>query len=121
MLFGDARGNQTVGHGFARRVHVALGETHAPLAVHGCEVHLTGGRRWQPDVTSLSNRRWAIVRRGRPLYELTSGDVFSVEVDGKLVTTRMEFAHSRLMGGEYYSADGQELRSGMRAAIGAED
>src|SRR5262245_61615954 len=65
-----------------------------------------------------SNRRCSIVRPGRAPYELTSGDVFRVEVGGKLVTTRMEFAHGRTDGGAYYSVDEYELRSGMRAAIG---
>ena len=46
-----------------------------------------------------SNRRWAIVRPGRAPYELTSGDVFRVEVDGKLLIIRMEFAHARSGGG----------------------
>lgn len=57
-----------------------------------------------------SNRRWSIVRPGRAPYELTSGDVFRIEMGGKLVTTRMEFRHVRPGGGEYYSVDGYELR-----------
>ena len=78
-----------------------------------------------------SNRRWAITRPGRAPYELTSGDVFRVEVKGRLQVTRMEYRNfgddpirhrqPRGQSGEYYSVDGFELRSGIRAAIGAED
>jgi Domain of unknown function (DUF5348) len=60
--------------------------------------------------------RWAILRIGREPFELTSGDVFRVEVDGKLQITRME----HLLGQGYYSVDGYPLRDGMRAAIGVE-
>ena len=60
--------------------------------------------------------RWAIMRPGREPFELTSGDVFRVEVDGKLQITRM----GHLSGGGYYSVDGYKLRDGMRAAIGVE-
>ena len=59
--------------------------------------------------------RWAIMRPGREPFELTSGDVFRVEVDGKLQITRME-----LWSEGYYSVDGYKLRDGMRAAIGVE-
>ena len=54
-VVGDARGDEAVRHRFAGRVHVALGETHAPLAVHGGEVHLAGCRRRQPDVARLAD------------------------------------------------------------------
>ena len=37
------------------RVHVALGQSHAPLAVHGGEVHLARGRGRQPDVACLAD------------------------------------------------------------------
>jgi Domain of unknown function (DUF5348) len=60
--------------------------------------------------------RWAILRLGREPFELTSGDVFRVEVDGKLQITRM----GHLWGEGYYSIDGFKLRDGMRAAIGVE-
>jgi hypothetical protein len=60
--------------------------------------------------------RWAILRRGREPFELTSGDVFRVEVDGKLQITRM----GHLLGEGYCSVDGYPLRDGMRAAIGVE-
>ena len=67
-----------------------------------------------------SNRRWAIVRPDHDPYVLTSGEVFRVEVDGKLALTRMAFASARRGGGEYYSVDGFELRNGLRAATGAD-
>jgi Domain of unknown function (DUF5348) len=60
--------------------------------------------------------RWAILRPGREPFELTSGDVFRVEVGGKLQITRM----GHLWGEGYYSVDGYKLRDGMRAAIGVE-
>ena len=60
--------------------------------------------------------RWAIIRPGREPFELTSGDVFRVEVDGKLQITRM----GHLWGEGCYSVDGYPLRDGMRAAIGVE-
>ena len=59
--------------------------------------------------------RWAILRLGREPFELTSGDVFRVEVDGKLQITR----RGHLWGEGYYSVDGYK-RDGMRAAIGVE-
>jgi hypothetical protein len=60
--------------------------------------------------------RWAILRAGREPFELTSGDVFRVEVDGKLRITRM----GHLWGEGHCSVDGYPLRDGMRAAIGVE-
>jgi hypothetical protein len=60
--------------------------------------------------------RWAILRTGREPFELTSGDVFRVEVDGKLQITRM----GHLWSEGYYSIEGYPLRDGMRAAIGVE-
>jgi Domain of unknown function (DUF5348) len=60
--------------------------------------------------------RWAILRAGREPFELTSGDVFRVEVDGKFQITRMR----HLWGQGCYSVDGYPLRDGMRAAIGVE-
>ena len=70
--------------------------------------------------------RWAACRPGRAPVEITSGDVFRVEVDGKMKPTRMEYRHFedpggrryRIQPGEYYSVDGYELRGGLRAAIG---
>jgi hypothetical protein len=64
--------------------------------------------------------RWAVCRPGRVPVEITSGELFRVEVDGKLEVTRMEFAHDGGRGGEYYSVDGYHLANGVRAAIGAE-
>jgi hypothetical protein len=61
--------------------------------------------------------------------EITSGEVFRIEVDGELRPTRMECRHftgpmkgRELWGqiGEYYSVDGCHLRNGARAAIGEE-
>jgi hypothetical protein len=63
--------------------------------------------------------RWAICRPDRsPILELTSGDVFRVEVAGELElrVTRMGFRHYG-RGGEYYSVDGYPLRDGLRAAF----
>jgi len=67
----------------------------------------------------LSSGRWAIIRSGYTPYEITSGDVFRVEIDGELKITRMEWAHGER--GRYYSVDGYLLREGLRAAIGAEE
>ena len=63
--------------------------------------------------------RWAVCRPGREPVEITSGELFRVEVDGAkaLRLTRME--HSRHEGG-YYSFDGYPLRDGLRAAFGEE-
>ena len=63
-----------------------------------------------------SSGRWAIVRPGREPVEITSGELFRVEVLGEegLQLTRMEHLYAE----GYYSADGYELRDGMRAAIG---
>jgi hypothetical protein len=70
-----------------------------------------------------ASRRSAICRPGRLLVEITSGELFRVAVLDKteLRLTRMESRHAPNGGGEYYSVDGYELRSGMRAAIGKED
>ena len=70
---------------------------------------------------------WAVCRPGREPVEITSGELFRVEVDGKLEPTRMEYRHFedpqgrryRVQPGEYYSVDGYDLRNGMRAAIGS--
>ena len=65
--------------------------------------------------------RWAVCRPGSAPVEITSGELFRVEVDGKLEVTRMEFAHADRGDGEYYSVDGYHLANGMRAAIGGQD
>lgn len=62
--------------------------------------------------------RWAICLSGHPPIEITSGETFRVEVDGELKPTRMEFAHGERGGGAYYSVDGYDLPSGLRAAVG---
>ena len=46
--------------------------------------------------------------------ELTSGELFHIEVDADLKLTRLEYDYDKRA---YYSIDGYELRSGMRAAI----
>ena len=61
-----------------------------------------------------SGRR-AVCRSGKSPIEIASGEVFRVEVDGKMRTTRMEFEGG---GCGYHSVDGYELRSGMRVALG---
>jgi hypothetical protein len=68
-----------------------------------------------------SRWRWEIHRPGRPPHELTSGDVFLLEVNGAIRRTAIEFRHfagrhHRGRAGEYYSTDGFPLRHGMRAA-----
>ena len=50
---------------------------------------------------------------GREPVEITSGELFRVEVNGVLRLTRME--HTPSSG--YFSIDDYELRDGMRAAI----
>lgn len=59
--------------------------------------------------------RWSIHRPGLLPLEITSGDLFRVEVNGRLKPTRMEYRHGDVPG--YYSIDGFELHNGMRAAI----
>jgi len=72
--------------------------------------------------------RWAVCRPGRDPVEITSGELFRVDVNGELKVTRMEFREflaplkgreNRGQSGEFYSADGYWLRDGLRAAIGA--
>jgi hypothetical protein len=52
-------------------------------------------------------------------WEITSGEVFRVEVEGMegLQRTRMEHAHP----GGYYAVAGFPLRDGLRAALGDTD
>ena len=69
-------------------------------------------------LTRLSNGRWGIVALGNDqAHELTSGDVFAVEIGGEMRITRMEFIHD-CDGGRYVSADDYPLRVGLRAATG---
>jgi hypothetical protein len=85
--------------------------------------HKEGVLRMQP------SGRWAVCRPGRSPVEITSGELFRIEVDGELKVTRMDFHHfngplkgRELAGqtGEYYSVNGYRLRNGARAAIGEE-
>ena len=64
--------------------------------------------------------RWAVYRPGRLPVEITSGELFRVEVEGakELQLTRMEYRHLPGGDGAYYSVDGYPLRDGLRAAIG---
>jgi hypothetical protein len=75
--------------------------------------------------------RWAVCYAERRPIEITSGDLFFVEVPGEdaLRKTRMEFRHFtgpmkgreyRGLTGEYHSIDGYWLRDGLRAAVGEE-
>jgi hypothetical protein len=60
---------------------------------------------------------WAIYRPWRPPVEITSGELFRVEVAGAkgLQLTRME---DDLIDRQYYSVDNYPLRDSLRAAIG---
>ena len=60
------------------------------------------------------SRRLTICRPGRePVVEITSGELFRVEVNGVLRVTRM--SHTPISG--YFSIDDYELRDGIRAEI----
>jgi hypothetical protein len=65
----------------------------------------------------MASGRWAVYRPGRLPVEITSGELFRVEVAGVkgLQLTRMEYDHADR---RYYSVDGYLLRDGLRAAIG---
>lgn|SRR5262245_59255584 len=54
---------------------------------------------------------------GREPLEITSGEVFMIEVAGELKQTRMEYRHLGRSKGEYYSVDGYALRDGLRAGF----
>jgi hypothetical protein len=56
-------------------------------------------------LNKMLSGRWAVCRSGKNPIEIMSGDVFRIEVDGKMRLTRMEFV------------DGYELKSGLRAAL----
>jgi hypothetical protein len=62
--------------------------------------------------------RWAVCRAGESPIEITSGELFRVEVAGELRLTRMEYRHLPGGDGAYYSVDGYPLHDGLRAAIG---
>ena len=63
----------------------------------------------------MASGRWAVCRAGREPVEITIGERFRVEFQGKLHLTRMEFRHSPQRG--YYTVDGFPLRDGLRATI----
>jgi hypothetical protein len=65
----------------------------------------------------MASCRWAVYRPGRLPVEITSGELFRVEVAGELKLTRMEYSH----GDGYYNVDCCSLYDGLRAAIGAEE
>src|SRR5215472_13233759 len=51
----------------------------------------------------MASGRWAVYRPGRLPVEITSGELFRVEVAGELKLTRMEYNHTDR---QYYSVDG---------------
>ena len=59
--------------------------------------------------------RWAVCRPGQEPVEISSGELFRVEVAGELQPTRMEFDEG------YHSIDDYPLRAGLRAAIGGHE
>jgi hypothetical protein len=65
----------------------------------------------------MPSGRWAVCRPGRAPLEITSGELFRVEVAGakELQLTRMEYD---LIDRQHYSVDSYPLRDGLRAAIG---
>ena len=69
--------------------------------------------------------RWAVCRPGRVPVEITTGEVFMIEVPGaypEMRRTRMGLMHHEGGdGGEYYSVHGYRLADGLRAALGAGD
>jgi hypothetical protein len=71
---------------------------------------LAGVLRMQP------SGRWAVCMPGGGPMEITSGEIFRVEVEGLdgLQLTRMEHAHP----GGYYAVAGYPLRDGLKAALG---
>jgi hypothetical protein len=64
----------------------------------------------------MQSGRWAVCRPGQPPVEITSGQLFRIEVAGakELQLTRLEYSHADR---QYYSIDGYPLRHGLRAAI----
>jgi hypothetical protein len=68
------------------------------------------GRHFAHDASG----RWSVYRPGRLPIEITSGDLFRVEVDGELKLTRMEYDQ---IDRQYYSIDDYPLRDGLRAPI----
>jgi hypothetical protein len=67
------------------------------------------------------NGRWAILREGHLPHEITSGELFRVEVGGLMKPTRMEYRHGpggTTEGGGYYSVHGYALKDGLKASMG---
>lgn len=66
-----------------------------------------------------SDGRWVIIREDKQPYEITSGELFRVEVNGLMKPTRMEYAHGPGPGeGQYVSVHGYTLEEGLKASIG---
>jgi hypothetical protein len=86
----------------AGRGTVAVGE----VIAQGGKV---GELRLQP------SGRWAVCRPGHDPAEITSGELFRVEIDGVLQVRRMEYKRRG-----YCALGGPPLCSGMRATIGVE-
>jgi hypothetical protein len=63
----------------------------------------------------MPSGRWAVCRPGREPVEITSGELFRVEVVGVEELARMDYDHDRR---QYYSVHRYPLRDGLRAAIG---
>jgi hypothetical protein len=59
------------------------------------------------------NGRWAIIRPGRSPVAIPDGEIFEVEVRGKMRRGRME----RRRDGQWVTAEGYELRDGARAGF----
>jgi hypothetical protein len=65
----------------------------------------------------MASGRWAIDRPGHLPHEVTTGELFRVEVSGAdvLQVTRLEYDHDSR---RYYSVHGFPFRDSIRAAIG---
>jgi hypothetical protein len=59
------------------------------------------------------NGRWTIIRPGRSPVAIREGEIFEVEVRGKMRRARME----RRRDGQWVTAEGYELRDGARAGF----
>jgi predicted NAD/FAD-binding protein len=59
------------------------------------------------------NGRWAIIRPGRSPVAILEGEIFEIEVRGKMRRARME----RRRDGQWVTAEGYELRDGARAGF----
>jgi hypothetical protein len=65
----------------------------------------------------MASGLWAVYRPRRLPVEITSGELFRVEVNGvkELQLTRMAYSHDEP--GGYYSVDGYPLRDGLRLQL----